>query len=128
MSGKGRIGPLWRNFLAETDLLLPGEPDRSLIFSVYTDYESDETGAYTVVLGRTVGAPTNDLPSGMKRVEIPSAKYLVFRALDRNPESIREAWTLVHQYFQENPEPSRAFTVDFEKYGPNGVSLYIAVR
>lgn len=124
----GRIGPLWRNFLSQGDHLIPGEPDRSAIFSVYTDYESDETGPYTVVLGRSVDNWSGEIPGGMKRVELESSQYLVFRAQDRNPESVREAWERVHQHFREQGEFKRKFTADFEEYGPNGVSLHIAVR
>jgi predicted transcriptional regulator YdeE len=129
MSGSGgRLGPLWRNFMAETDLNLPGDPDRSTIFCVYTDYEGDENGAYKVILGRSVTDPKAEVPHGLERIDIDGAQYFVFHALDRNPESVREAWSRVHEYFRDNPTQQRAFTTDFDRYGPNGVDLYVAVR
>jgi predicted transcriptional regulator YdeE len=129
MSGSGgRLGPLWRNFMAETDQYLPGDPDRSTIFCVYTDYESDENGPYRVILGRSVSDSNVQVPHGLERIDIGDAQYLVFKALDRNPESVQEAWSRVHDYFRSHPSHRRAFTADFDKYGPNGVDLYVAVR
>lgn len=129
MSGSGGgLGPLWRNFMAETDQLLPGDPDRSTIFCVYTDYESDENGAYKVILGRSVIDANVSVPHGLERIDIDGSQYLVFHALDRNPESVREAWSRVHSYFRNNANQRRAFTIDFDRYGPNGVDLYVAIR
>lgn len=128
MSGSGgRLGPLWRNFMAETDARLPGDPDRSSIVCVYTGYESDENGPYKVILGRPVEDRTAEVPHGLERIDIAGGQYLVFHALDRNPESVREAWSRVHDYFRENTSQRRAFTTDFDRYGPNGVDLYIAI-
>jgi len=129
ISGPGaRLGNLWRNFMAESDGHIPGDPDRSTIFCIYTDYESDESGAYKVILGRSIGDTSVEVPHGMERINIPAAEYLVFHALDRNPESVREAWSRVYDYFRHHAAPRRTFTADFDRYGPNGVDLYIAVR
>ena len=129
MSGAGgRLGPLWRNFMAETDHYLPGDPDRSTIFCVYTDYESDENGPYKVILGRSVSDPKVPVPHGLERIDIDGGQYLVFHALDRNPESVRETWSRVYAYFRDHPAQRRAFTSDFDRYGPNGVDLYVGVR
>ncbi len=129
MSGSGgRVGHLWQNFMAESDARIPGNPDRSVIYCVYTDYESDEYGAYKAILGRAVDEGKLEVPHGLERIEIGSAEYLVFHALDRNPESVRDAWSRVHDYFRDNSDRKRAFTADFDRYGPNGVDLYVAVR
>jgi len=129
MSGSGgQLGHLWRNFLAESDHSIPGNPDRSVIFCVYTAYESDENGGYKVILGRSVADTKAEVPHGLERVDVDGAQYVIFHALDRNPESVREAWSNVHAYFRDNPGQQRAFTTDFDRYGPNGVDLYVAVR
>lgn len=129
MSGAGgRLGPLWRNFMGESDNLIPGDPDRSNIFCIYTEYESDENGRYKVILGRAIGDSKVSAPHGMERIDIGNAQYLVFHALDRNPESVQEAWARVHKYFRDNPAQQRAFTADFDSYGTNGVDLYVGVR
>jgi predicted transcriptional regulator YdeE len=114
--------------MAESDQRIPGDPDRSTIFCVYTDYESDEKGEYKVILGRSTGEANIEVPHGLERIDIDGGQYLVFHALDRNPESVREAWSRVYEYFRDHTEQRRAFTADFDKYGPNGVDLYIAIR
>jgi len=129
MSGSGgQLGHLWQNFMAESDARIPGNPDRSVIYCVYTEYESDEYGPYKAILGRAVAEGNVDVPHGLERVEISSATYLVFPAQDRNPESVREAWSRVHDYFRDHSDRKRAFTADFDRYGSNGVDLYVAVR
>src|ERR1700759_848806 len=77
----GRLGHLWRNFMAESDAQIPGNPDRSAIYCIYTDYESDENGAYKAILGRAVKDGKVDVPHGLERIEIGGAEYLVFHAL-----------------------------------------------
>jgi predicted transcriptional regulator YdeE len=114
--------------MAETDARIPGNPDRSAIYCLYTDYESHENGAYKAILGRAVQEGKVEVPHGLERIDIGSAEYLVFHSLDRNPESVREAWSRVHGFFRDHPEQKRAFTIDFDRYGPNGVDLYVAVR
>jgi predicted transcriptional regulator YdeE len=114
--------------MAESDARIPGDPDPSTIVCVYTGYESDENGPYKVILGRPVGDATVAVPHGLERIDIEGGQYLVFHALDRNPESVREAWSRVYDYFRGNTNQRRAFTTDFDRYGPNGVDLYIAVR
>lgn len=129
MSGTGgRLGPLWRNFMAESDARIPGNPDQSTIFCVYTNYQGDENDGYKAVLGRSVADTKAEIPNDLERVDLDSAQYLVFHALDRNPESVREAWSRVHDYFRDHPDQQRAFTADFDRYGPNGVDVYVAVR
>lgn len=129
MSGSGgRLGNLWRNFMAESDGRIQGNPDRSTIFCVYTDYGGNDNDGYKAVLGRSVVDTKAETPHGLERIEIDSAQYLVFHALDRNPESVRDAWARVHDYFRNHSDHQRAFTADFDRYGPNGVDVYVAVR
>ena len=129
MSGAGgQLGNLWRNFMAESDRRIPGNPDQSAIFCVYTGYQGDDKDGYKAVLGRSVADTKLDIPHGLERVEVDGAEYLVFHALDRNPESVRDAWSRVHEYFRGHSDHQRAFTADFDRYGPNGVDVYVAVR
>ena len=129
MSGSGgRLGNLWRNFMSESERRIPGNPDQSTIFCIYTDYQGDENDAYKALLGRSVPDVKVDVPHGLERVDIDSAHYLVFHALDRNPESVRDAWSRVHAHFRDHSDHQRAFTADFDRYGPNGVDVYVAIR
>lgn len=129
MSGAGgQLRNLWRNFMAESDRRIPGDPDQSTIFCVYTNYQGDEKDGYKAVLGRSVAVTEPEIPHGLERIDIDSARYLVFHALDRNPESVRDAWSRIHAYFRDHADHARAFTADFDRYGPNGVDVYVAIR
>jgi predicted transcriptional regulator YdeE len=129
MSGAGgQLRNLWRNFMAESDRRIPGDPDQSTIFCVYTNYQGDEKDGYKAVLGRSVAVTEPEIPHGLERIDIDSARYLVFHALDRNPESVRDAWSRIHAYFRDHADHARAFTADFDSYGPNGVDVYVAIR
>jgi predicted transcriptional regulator YdeE len=129
MSGSaGRLRHLWNNFLAETDHQLPGNPDRSTIYCVYTDYRGNENDEYKAVLGRSIDEELPEVPHSLSRVNIEGGEYLAFHALDRNPESVREAWSRVHQYFRDHTDRKRTFATDFDRYGPNGVDVYVGVQ
>jgi predicted transcriptional regulator YdeE len=128
MSGQGsRIGPLWREFQNGGGDLIPGVLDKAKTYSVYTNYESDHSGAYDVVLGRSVSDPQK-APTGMKDIQIPAGRYMVFPAAGSSPQAIQTAWMQVYDYFAQPTAPRRAFVSDFELYSPEGVSLYIGVR
>jgi predicted transcriptional regulator YdeE len=126
MSGQGRIGPLWHTFMENAEKTLPGVIDHSLTFSIYTNYESDQTGAYDVILGKPA-SNLNSVPEGLRGIAIPAADYLVFPADSPTPEAIQAAWMAVYEYFAGRTNPRRAFTADFERYSADGIHLYIAV-
>ena len=126
MSGESRIAPLWRDYLNGGDKAIPGVADPSLTFSIYTNYESDHTGAYDVILGKPVSV-LESAPGSLRAIAIPAAEYAVFPA-SISPDGIRAAWMAVYEYFDGRKSPRRAFTIDFERYTGEGVQLYIAVR
>ena len=128
MSGdKGKIGPLWKQFMQGDAETIPGVIDQETIYAVYTHYESDETGAYDLILGKSV-QPDQQVPSGMKSIRIPPARYLVFPAIGSSPDAIKSAWGKVYDYFAHHSQQQRAFTIDFEQHSSLGTKLYIAVR
>jgi predicted transcriptional regulator YdeE len=127
MSGESRIAPLWRDYLNGGDKAIPGVADPSLTFSIYTNYESDHTGAYDVILGKPVSV-LEPAPGILRGVAIPAAQYAVFPAAGATPDGIQAAWMAVYQYFDGRKIPRRAFSIDFERYSAEGVQLYIAVR
>src|SRR5579875_670345 len=78
MSGSnGKIGPLWSQFMHGGADAIPGVIRQGTIYAVYTDYESDETGAYDLILGKSV-SPEQPPPATMRLIHIPSSSYLVF--------------------------------------------------
>lgn len=94
-------------------------------YSVYTGYDTDENGEYTVVLGRLADGGTDGID--LQQVEIPSGPYLVFRAASPAPNDIQTAWRGVYKYFSEHTDRPRAYRADFDKHSDAGVELHIGV-
>ncbi|ADV81162.1 GyrI-like domain-containing protein [Terriglobus saanensis] len=128
MSGKdGKIGPLWNQFMHGGAEAIPGAIEQETIYAVYTNYESDETGAYDLILGKSV-QPEQQVPAKMKAIPIPAARYLVFSSGTSSPDAIKAAWMKVYQYFAHHPDQRRAFTYDFEQHSSAGAKIFIAIK
>ncbi|MBL4910855.1 MAG: GyrI-like domain-containing protein [Alteromonadaceae bacterium] len=122
---KGSIGALWQTF----DETVPVDyKNGERVYGVYTDYESDHTGKFTVFAGFDGASfPTS---SNLKPITIPEANYLVFKHKGEMPQIAIDAWTEVWNYFsQDKVEHQRLYSTDFEFY-PNGseIEVHIAVK
>lgn len=116
MAGDGEIPKLWQRFYGEgviqqiPNALKPGE-----IIAAYTDFESDDTGAYTLIIGAAV-APGTKAPAGMVTKEVSASPYL---RIPTERGSLAEigvaAWVKI---WQNQPlRSARAFRCDLEIYG-----------
>jgi predicted transcriptional regulator YdeE len=127
MNGQGSIGTLWARFYAEkVGTRIPNRADESTVV-VYTDYESDENGAYTVVIGAQV-LSVDPIPAGMTWRSVPAGRYAVFEA-NEGPvaETVMEAWRRV---WIELPASGsrRTYRADVEVYeGSAPPKLYIGI-
>jgi hypothetical protein len=75
MTGHGKIPKLWERFMAEGILeKIPGKTDGHIV-NVYSNYESDENGEYSYLIGSRV-RPTDKIPAGMVAREVPAKGYL----------------------------------------------------
>lgn len=73
---------LWGRFTAAQTKHAGGDQPAAPVYSVYTEYESDVNGAYTVVLGREDVLP--EFPESADGMVIVSAgRYLVFSSTER---------------------------------------------
>jgi predicted transcriptional regulator YdeE len=135
MSGRGVIGNEWERFMK--DGLLGKIPHRvdSEILALYTDYESDHSGAYTFILGARVSSAKN-VPPGMVAKEVPPGKYAVFTSA-RGPAAkvVPESWQQINSLPKSAPGGDRTYRADFEVYGPLAadpqhaeVEIYIGIR
>lgn len=63
------------------------------IYALYTDYESDASGAYTVVIGHEVAGERYLADSGIVSAAVPESKYMVFTT-KKGPvfEVVSQAW------------------------------------
>lgn len=128
MSGnEGKIGPLWQQFLHSGSNDLPGIVDKTTIYAVYTHYESDENGAYDLILGKSVH-PGQQPPPGKAVISLPAAHYLVFSVAGDPPQAIQAAWKNVYGYFARQSIHHRAFTCDFEQHSGSETKIFIAIQ
>lgn len=124
-----RIAGLWQRFFQENiPGTLPNKKPAGVPLGIYTDYESDHTGVYTLIAAIAT-TQAGAAPAGMRAVTIPAGKYLVFTASGTMPQALIETWGAVWTYFSSNPRYMRAYTTDFEEYlSSDKVAVYIAVK
>lgn len=93
------------------------------VYGVYSDYESDASGDYTV----TAGTRT-EFECGA-RVTLESGTYLQFPAEGEMPEAIIAAWRSVWAFFAKDQPYERLYRTDFEAYdGPASATVFIGVK
>ncbi|MEW9699531.1 GyrI-like domain-containing protein [Paenibacillus sp. SI8] len=130
----GRLPGLWETYFGSNIASRTGTNNPHFIYALYTDYESDATGAYTTLIGHEAGEEAVQDENYTCRV-IPESKYIVFTTR-RGPvyEVVAQAWGDIWAYFKEYPE-ARAYTGDFELYDSRNfdptdteVQIYIAIK
>lgn len=123
------LGNLWTKLLSEN--LLECIPNKlsDEILAIYTDYESDYTGAYTAILGVRVSSLAL-VPEGLIGREFPQDNFLKFTAKGIMPNAVVESWTHI---WGQDKELNRKYSYDFELYGERSqqgdsseVDIYIA--
>lgn len=115
-SAAGKIPTLWSQFYASQSAASES------LFGVYTAYESDASGDFTVTAGKKTGG-------GNSGVEIRPGIYLAFPAEGEMPAAIIDAWKAVWEYFSQDQPHERAFETDFEEYnGSNSATIYIGFK
>lgn len=91
---------------------IPNKINTTEYFAVYTDYESDEHGDYTLIIGAQVDS-LSDIPQGCIGRFIPAASYVKLGVAGVVPVCIIKAW---HSIWSTEFSYERAFTYDFEVY------------
>lgn len=110
-----KLPDLWQRFFAEA-------PDLPM-FGVYSDYESNTEGLYTVTAGGKVDHSSNNT------LKVLSGDYLVFEGQGSMPHAVVETWQRVWHYFEGKNKFQRCFKTDFEMYkGNEEIAIYIGVQ
>ena len=123
----GKLMKLWGKFF-EDDVMskIPNQKENSPMFGVYSSYESDFNGDYTVTAGMEVSS--NDSASEYESIKIEAGEYLLFRAKGEMPKIVVDTWKEVWEFFSNN-NTERKFSTDFELYkSQEEVEIYIAVK
>ncbi|MBC1388332.1 AraC family transcriptional regulator [Listeria innocua] len=88
------------------------------IFAVYSNYASDFTGEYDLLVG------TCDWDEE-KTTEIEAGEYLVFTVDNTSHKGVAEVW---HEIWARDSELQRTYKTDFEWYHTNGkIEVYISI-
>ena len=119
-----KIAPLWAKYDEEhifTKTL--NKVNNTSFYGLYLNYESDVDGDYDAMVAVEVTKAKNNA------IVIDNQKYLVFSKEGELPEVAFELWTEILEYFENNSEYERAYSVDFEKYSKQDeVEIFISIK
>jgi len=124
------IGAHWQKFYTSDILAKIPDKKNGAVVALYTDYESDHTKPYTLILGAMINNNGSAVPETMVIKKVPTAKYAVFPVTGEMPAAIFETWGQIWNVGLE-----RTYTGDFELYDPRPnnpeqmqIEIYIAIR
>jgi predicted transcriptional regulator YdeE len=112
---RARIPALWQRFYDEGH----SAAVEGAVYGVYSDYATDASGPYTLVVGGAGDAGSPAPP--LVRVTIPAGRYLAFTSTGEVPAAVIAGWLAVWEYFTRPGAPRRSFTTDFELYDPSAI-------
>lgn len=118
------IGGLWQKFYSPE--ICPKIKNRAnqKALGIYTDYDSDENGDYTVAVMCEV-TEASELPDGSEERKIPAGRYAKFTVKGNMVTAVREFWQELW-----NTDLNRAFVCDFEEYqnaDPENAEIHIYI-
>jgi predicted transcriptional regulator YdeE len=116
LAGNGKIEQLWRRFFVENlGAQIPNRATEDL-YVVYSNYESDENGAYDYLLGSPVTSIDN-LPAGMTYAAIPAGDYAVVTT-EKGPvkQVMQSAWRRIWSLSTAELGGRRSYLTDYEVY------------
>ncbi|GJQ62841.1 MAG: hypothetical protein SCALA702_18940 [Melioribacteraceae bacterium] len=122
-----KIGKQWDRFYSEQIALKVVKPvNPELIYGVYTQYQSDHNGEYTILSGIESETKQQTDPD-LLSIELDAGRYLVFKAKGELPAAIIDTWGFIWDYFSKNKNVERKYTTDFELYATDEVAIYIGI-
>lgn len=114
-----KLPSLWQQFYTS------GLATHAKIFGVYSNYDSDANGPYTV----TAGVESSHAQTELSAVTIRAGNYLVFQGTGPMPATVVDTWKRVWEFFETNIDYRRSFISDFEAYsGSDQVVIYIGLK
>ena len=83
------------------------------IYAVYTDYVSDYTEEYTMIIGISVSS-LDEIPEGYEGITIAKANYKKYISKGKMPEAVVKTWM---EIWQNDKKLNRAYKADFTIHG-----------
>ena len=126
-NAQNTIPKLWNEFFTNNIVSkIEHKKSDSFIYGVYSDYESDMNGNYTVTAGVEINR--KDIKK-YNSILIKKGKYILFEQEGLTPDIIRNTWIKIWEYFEENKDIKRRYLSDFEVYeGDKGIKIYIGIK
>lgn len=124
------IPALWKQFMSENIQEKIPNKETNDVYAIYTNYESDYTGAYDIIIG-CKSYSLDEVPENMVALEIPGKLYEEFKAEGKlNDNIVYNKWVQIW-----NTDLNRDYKVDFEVYPENviptestEVPIYISIK
>jgi predicted transcriptional regulator YdeE len=114
-----KLPSLWQQFYASV------LATNAKVYGVYSNYDSDANGFYTV----TAGVESSDASTELSTITMQGGNYLVFHGTGPMPAVVVETWKRVWEFFKTNTEYRRNFISDFEAYsGSDQIAIYIGLK
>lgn len=125
------MGQLWGRFYADNIRATIPHKISNDVYSIYTDYQTDYTGAYTAIIGCKVNS-LDSIPEGLIGREIKGEQYVRYTAKGKMPDAVVSIW---QEIWKSDKVLDRKYTADFEVYGQKSqdpenaeVEVYIATK
>ncbi|MFT5495706.1 MAG: putative transcriptional regulator YdeE [Kiritimatiellia bacterium] len=122
------ITGLWERF-AESQLAdtISNRIPQSPVYGVYSNFATDGSGTFICTAAVAVEQGATH-PEELALLEVVEGDYLVFPIAGTTLSEIQKAWVGIHRFFSEHENITRAFSVDYEAYLPDGsLLIYISV-
>jgi len=107
------IEGLWGRFWAEDIKNKVPNKLSDEIYAVYTNYVSDYTEEYTMIIGMPVST-LDDIPEGYEGITIEKATYKKYVSKGKMPEAVVKTWM---EIWQNDKTLNRAYKADFTVHG-----------
>ena len=121
------IPKLWDEFYKnKIPTKIEHKKDNSFVYGVYSDYDSDMNGNYTLTAGVEINR--KDIKK-YNPVIIKKGKYILFEQEGEISKIVADTWIKVWEYFEENKDIKRRYQSDFEVYeNDNSIKIYIGIK
>jgi predicted transcriptional regulator YdeE len=121
--------PLWDRFFRENIAeKIPNKLGGNVVV-VYTDYDGDYTQPFTYLISCEV-SNLNEIPQGMRGVEVSASECAVFTTQGEYPQSLIQTWQTIWK-----TDIKRLYTSDLEVYPSDfhlqktpAVKVYIGIE
>ena len=116
-----KIKNLWCEALKELELQDKTTLKENILYGIYTEYESNYKGDYIFFIG-------GDKIVSKEELIIEEENYHIFQVENSEENGVPLTWEKIWN-LERNKKLKRAYTVDYEKYYPDGkIEIYISVK